>query len=222
MDRAEDRTTEKVIAVARKLSGFHIAAPDLPWRRYRTPYRVFLAEFLLVRTRSDVVAALFEDIVTRFPDLESLASADEREIGTVLEPLGLRKRVPYLKKAAKYLLEHHGGRIPKTVEELKKVPGLGDYTAAAVAAFAYNAATIPADVNILRFLSRLTGLPMEHATKGSAKLRSLLPLLSPSRGGPRPETLLDFCRLICRPRRPRCDECPLTRECEYAHRSAVP
>ena len=188
---------------------------ELPWRRVRTPYRIFLAEFLLVRTRSDVVARLFEDIISHYPDLPSLASADESELAAVLRPLGLKKRVPLLLRAARYLVEEQGGRIPERVEDLIEVPGLGLYTTVAIAAFAYDSPKVPADVNILRFLSRLTGLPMEHPTKGSKELRALLPLLSRDVGGPESENLLDFSRTVCRPRRPGCSECPLNTECVY-------
>lgn len=207
-----ESTEELVIRAAQTLreeEAPYGMSEELPWRRLRTPYRVFLAEFLLVRTRSDVVARLFEDIVARYPDLSSLANTDENELAAALEPLGLKKRVPFLLKAARYLIEHHGGRIPERVEELLVVPGIGLYTA--VAAFAYDLSGVPADVNILRFLSRLTGLPMKHPTKGSEDLRALLPFLSSDEGGPKPENLLDFSRLICRPRRPRCNElkrCP--------------
>lgn len=188
---------------------------QLPWRRFRTPYRVFLAEFLLIRTHTKAVADIFEDVVARYPDLNSLASADERELAAVLRTLGLKKRVPLLQKAARYLVEQHGGRIPEKVEDLIEVPGLGIYTAVAIAAFAYDSPEVPADVNILRFLSRLTGLPMEHPTKGSKELRALLPLLSRDIGGPEPESLLDFSRTICRPRSPKCSECLLNGECVY-------
>lgn len=193
--------------------------PDssLPWRKNLTPYRIFLAEFMLVRTRWDVVSRIFDDVIAKFPDLQSLASASEEEIAEVLAPLGLRKRVPYLKKAAVYLLEHHGGHIPDEVDALKKVPGIGEYTAAAVVAMAYGKPVVPADVNVFRFLSRLTGLPMGHPTKGSPKLKELLPLLSPSHGGPTAPVLLDFIRTICRPRNPLCKECPLYDICAFAN-----
>lgn len=213
-----DQACDAVTWAARKLREqkvLYYVAEELPWRRLRTPYRVFLAEFLLVRTRSDVVARLFEDIVACYPDLASLASADESELAVALKPLGLKKRVPLLLRAARYLMEQHGGQIPEKVEDLMEVPGLGLYTAVAIAAFAYDSSNVPADVNILRFLSRLTGLLMEHPTKGSKDLRALLPLLSRDMGGPEPENLLDFSRTVCRPRRPRCSECQLTSECVY-------
>jgi A/G-specific adenine glycosylase len=219
--REEDTRTPVepfVVAAARQLREAKL--PDLqqevfPWRVERTPYRLFLAEFLLVRTRSDIVARQFEDIVAQFPDFLRLASAPENALAAALEPLGLRKRVPLLSRAAHYILEHHAGQVPGSIEELLKVPGIGSYTAAAIAAFGYDEHKVPADVNILRFVSRLTGLPMNHPTKGSDQLRRLLPLLSQEQAGPLPEKLLDFCRLICRPRRPRCEACPLQDSCQY-------
>lgn len=187
----------------------------LPWRRESTPYRVFLAEFLLVRTRTDVVARLYEDILAQYPDIPTLDEADEQKLADTLEPLGLKKRVPLLKRAARYLIEEHQGEIPTNRQELKKIPGIGQYTAAAIAAFAFGSSDVPADVNILRFLSRLTGLPMKHITKGSTELKELLPYLSRERDGPEPDVLLDFCRLICRPGTPKCEECPLKERCAY-------
>lgn len=220
----QESARKQVLSAAHKLREATIpfqAGEHLPWRNIRTPYRVFLAEFLLVRTRSDVVARVFEKIILNYPDMPALASADPEGLAEALAPLGLRKRAPYLQKAARYMLEHHEGRVPEMFDDLMKVPGLGLYTAAAVAAFAYGSSEVPADVNILRFLSRLTGFPMEHLTKGSPGLRALLPLLSRDQGGPEPEKLLDFTRLICHTRRPRCGECPLRDDCRYASLDAA-
>ena len=219
LDNRSERPLAVVVQSAQKLRNnlpFQHDQEILPWRSLRTPYRVFLAEFLLVRTRSDVVARLFEEIVARYPDVSSLANADPDELVAALEPLGLKKRVPLLLRGAQYLMEYHAGQIPEKLDDLMRVPGLGLYTAAAIAAFAYHSSEVPADVNILRFLSRLTGLPMKHPTKGSETLRALLPLLSRDQGGPEPERLLDFSRLICRPRNPRCRACPLQEDCQYS------
>lgn len=198
-----------------EISGLRIAETELPWRKYRTPYRIFLAEMLLVRTRADVVADHFERIASRYPTIEALALADETELREVLRPLGLSKRVPYLIKAARYICENHGGEIPADVENLLKVPGIGAYTAAAILTFAYGQGLVPADVNILRFVSRFTGLEMVHATKGSQELRDLLPLLSEANVGLSAENLLDFTRLICKARKPKCHLCPLSERCSY-------
>lgn len=209
--------TEAVVDVAAKRLA--ILAPfdsDLPWRRNRTPYRVFLAEFLLVRTWTDAVAACFEDIYDRFPTLRHLAASSIKDIDEAIASLGLRKRAPFLMKAARFIIDEFDGEIPPDPKQLIRIPGIGPYTAAAISAFAFGRFLVPADVNILRFLSRLTGLEMVDKTKGSKDLRKLLPLLSEDENGPSAEILLDFARLICRPRKPLCGECPLRTECTFA------
>ena len=211
----KDKLERYVIQAGEELARHHIAEVTLPWRKYRTPYRIFLAEMLLVRTRTDVVARLFEQIYTRYPTIDALAEANEEDLRQLLRPLGLLKRVPSLINAAQYIREYHNGEIPREVENLIKIPGVGPYTAAAVAAFAYGKSDVPADVNILRFVSRLTGLEMKHATKGSSEIRALLPLLSEHNVGLSAEDLLDFTRLVCKPRNPHCEECPLHSHCAY-------
>ena len=206
-------TEEYLREAARILASLHFDA-GLPWRTHRTPYRVFLAEFLLVHTRWDVVAARFEEVFRRYPDLISLAEADPVELAEVLKPFGLTAWRPRaLKEAAAYLVEHHGGNVPETVEELGEIPGLGPYLSAAIAAFAYHAEIVPPDRNVFRFLAWFTGLPRGKNRKGTSELRRLLPLLSPEQGGPPAAVLIDFLRLICLPRRPRHEACPLRHLC---------
>lgn len=206
----------KVVWAGYKLArGKTATGMDLPWRRERTPYRIFLAEMLLIRTRADVVTRIYDDVFRKYPNISELARADENELRTALHPLGLRKRVPYIIKGARYVQEVHDGQIPTEVSELHKIPGLGPYTAPAIATFAYGLPLVPNDVNILRFVSRLTGIAMGHPTKGCKALWELTPLLSESSSGLSAEKLLDFTRLTCRPGRPVCEQCPLTRHCTY-------
>lgn len=188
---------------------------DLPWRKGRSPYRIFLAEFLLVRTRFDVVARLFEKIYSEYPNITKLALAEETLLENLLRPLGLKKRTPILIKAANYIQENLNGDIPEPFDDLLKIPGIGIYAAGAIRTFAFGKQEVPADVNVYRFVSRLTGLPMEHPTKGSAEIRDLLPLLSEETGGPEAESLLDFSSQICKSRTPNCKECLLTNYCHY-------
>lgn len=187
----------------------------MPWRSNRTPYRILLAEMLLVRTRADVVSRIYEGLYERYPDIHKLAQAKEDELREILFPLGLSKRTPYIIKAARYICDNFDGSIPEEVNTLMDVPGIGLYTATAVATFAYGQPFVPSDVNILRFLSRLTGLEMENKTKGSKELRELTDSLSEQYTRLDAEKLLDFTRLICRPRNPKCNECPLTEQCDY-------
>lgn len=186
---------------------------DLPWRKFRTPYRIFLAEFLLVRTRTDIVASHYENVFREFPSIYDLAKSSESKIRESLRVFGLRKRAVILLKAAQYIVNEYGGDIPDDLTKLLLVPGLGSYTAVAILSFAFDLPNVPADVNILRFLSRLTGLEMVHKTKGSKELRKLLPFLSSQNGGPPAEVLLDFTRIICKPRNPLCIHCPINEIC---------
>ena len=210
------QTVNRAARILRVYSSSITASTEFPWRRQRTTYRIFLAEFLLVRTRSDVVARIFEDVYRRYPTPCSLAEASYESLADALASLGLCKRVPLLIRAARYIVDEFGGEIPSDPDKLICIPGIGPYTASAIAAFAFGIPMVPADVNVLRFLSRLTGLAMEHKTKGSKQLRALLPLFSEDCGGPSPEILLDFTRLICRPRSPLCQGCDLHSLCNYA------
>lgn len=206
----------KVIWAGYKLGSHEIVTGEnLPWRQQRTPYRIFLAEMLLVRTRADVVTRIYEDVFGQYPDIYKLAEANEDELQEALHPLGLPKRVPYIIKAARHICEVHNGQIPNNIDSLLKTPGLGMYTASAIATFAHGQTFVPGDVNILRFVARLTGLEMEHKTKGSKQLRELTPLLSENCTGLATEKLLDFTRLICRSRKPLCEQCPLTHHCIF-------
>lgn len=206
----------KLVWAGCKLQRSHpVGEIDLPWRVLRTPYRIFLAELMLIRTRADVVARIYEDVFEQYPNIETLAEADENELQEALRPLGLVKRIPYIKRAAQHVCEVWDGSIPSEVSDLVKIPGIGPYTATAIVTFAYHKELVPEDVNILRFVSRLTGLEMTHDTKGSPRIKELVPFLSESLTNLPAERLLDFTRLICRPRNPRCDRCPLTRHCTY-------
>ncbi len=206
----------KIVRAGSRLAHYKFIDPqELPWRQHRTSYRIFFAEMLLVRTRADVVARIYEDVFNRYPDIYKLANSNVAELEKALYPLGLSKRVPYIVKAAQYICENHQGKIPSDINTLLKVPGLGLYTAAAIAVFAYKQDFVPADVNILRFISRLTGLEMEHKTKGSKQLMELAPFLAKKYTGLATENLLDFTRLICRSGTPKFDQCPLNRQCAF-------
>lgn len=209
--------TETVREAAEAIAYWAGTAPRLerlPWREDRTPYRVFLAEFLLARTRADVVARVFCEVLERYPDIHSLADATAGELAALLQPLGLAKRVHKLLEAAGHIRSAHVGEIPSGQAELEAVPGVGQYTAAAVRAFAFGERVVPPDVNILRFVSRLTGLPMVHPTRGSRELLFLASQLTNEHTGPAPEWILDFCRTVCRPRDPRCSTCAILERCE--------
>jgi A/G-specific adenine glycosylase len=185
-----------------------------PWRDERSPFLILVAELMLVRTRADLVVPVFNRFKTIYPTAESLAQAQPENLVELLASLGLLKRIPLFQKAAVYIHEHLSEGLPSDRKSLETIPGVGRYTADAVRAFAFDQAVVPADVNVLRWISRVTGLPMVHSSKGSAELRALLPVLTPL-GGRTAYKLIDFIREICRPRKPRCADCPIRSFCHY-------
>lgn len=189
-------------------------ADPFPWRKRREPFLILISELMLMRTRADLVVNVFNDFIERYPSPEALLEAEASEVEAVLRPLGLVKRIPFFIKAAVYICENYPDGIPADRKSLKKIPGVGRYTADAVLAFAFNESIVPADVNVLRWLSRITGLQMTHQTKGSPELRALLPTLAPL-GGRTAYKLIDFIRDICRPRKPRCEVCPIVSHCHH-------
>jgi A/G-specific adenine glycosylase len=188
---------------------------EYPWRNKRTIYRTFIAEFLLSRTRADVVAKLFNHIINRYPDIKLLAEADEYELENLLNPLGLKKRAHYLLLAAQDITVEYKGKIPNNYNELITIPGVGEYIANAILIYSFGHDLVPADVNVLRFVSRFTGIQMINITKGDPKLKEIAKVLSKSKTGLNTDALLDFTRMICSPRNPLCRICPVNISCTF-------
>jgi A/G-specific adenine glycosylase len=216
-----DKTRKKIVWAAKRLAKYIDISLDLPWREERTPYKIFLAEILLVRTRADIVKKVYPSILMRYPNIKDLSNASEAELYNLLKPLGLKKRIPFIINGAKHILENYDGIIPRSLEDLQNIPGIGKYTATAIYAFAFDNLLVPADVNIFRFLARLTGLEIGHKTKGSKELYELLPYLIQEKTNLKPEILIDFSRLICEPRKPKCNLCPLTKKSTYLKKNSM-
>ncbi len=185
-----------------------------PWRARGLPvWQGLIAEFLLLRTRANQAASVFETIQRHYPDARSLGDAPEDDLSEVIASLGLRWRRPLFVQLARAIADRDGD-IPTTVVELKELPGVGPYVAAATAALhAGNRAAI-VDANIVRFLCRLTGQEYDGETRRKRWLLDLADRLTP-------ETefreygyaALDLSMTVCRPRRPSCAECPLVDFC---------
>jgi A/G-specific adenine glycosylase len=184
---------------------------DLPWRREpRDPYRVWLAEVMLQQTQTTTVIPYYERWLARFPTLEALAAAPLDEVLKLWGGLGYYARARHFHAAARAVVSAHGGRIPRTVPELLSLPGVGRYTAGAVASLAFNADAPVLDGNVKRVLSRVYGL---HVPKDSALWQLAQSLLPSGRAGAFNEALMDLGSLVCLPRAPRCALCPLRERC---------
>ncbi len=197
------------------LRWYDAAKRDLPWRASRDPYRIWVSEIMLQQTRVETARPYFERFVERFPDTESLAAAALEEVLALWSGLGYYRRARQLHAAARQVVAAGDG-FPDTVDGLLKLPGIGPYTAAAVASIAFGIVTPVLDGNVERVLSRF--LALESDPRRGAGRRQLLAaaaeLLDPERPGDSNQALMELGGALCKPRSPRCGECPLAHGCE--------
>jgi len=187
---------------------------DFPWRKEHTPYRVWVSEVMLQQTRASVVVPYFERWMARFPTVEVLAKAPLDEVIKLWEGLGYYSRARSLHAGAQYLVEHHGGKLPDTAEELRQVKGIGPYTVGAILSFAFHKKAAAIDGNVSRVISRLFGIEEELETslaKGKIrqKVEELLPDTEP---WVIMEALIELGAQVCT-RNPGCSLCPMREEC---------
>ncbi len=193
---------------------------QLPWRENRDPYRIWVSEIMLQQTRVEAVKPYFQRFMEKLPDVKSLSRVDEEVLLKLWEGLGYYSRARNLKKAAQIVMENHGGKIPDSFEELSGLPGIGSYTAGAIASIAFDHRVAAVDGNVLRVLSRL-GLRSEDITRPQTKRRleeiltSILPEECP---GDFNQALMELRATVCLPGgRPKCEVCPWERIC-LSHR----
>ncbi|MFP4355140.1 MAG: A/G-specific adenine glycosylase [Phycisphaerae bacterium] len=202
--------------VRRKLlDWFASAQRDLPWRRSRDPYRVWISEILLQQTRVEAVRETYSDFLDRFPNVAALARADLDDVLKAWEGMGYYSRARNLHKAAKMVVEQFDGQLPETVDQLRKLSGIGPYTAGAIASIAFGHDEPVLDGNVKRVLSRLFAIEDDpDATATKKHLWDLARRLIPAgKAGTFNEAIMDLGAMICIPRSPRCTACPLTRHC---------
>jgi A/G-specific adenine glycosylase len=189
---------------------------DLPWRappgRRADPYRVWLSEIMLQQTTTSTVAPYFDRFVTRLPDLSALAAASLDDVLGLWQGLGYYARARNLHACARAIVERHGGVFPDRAPALKALPGIGDYTAAAIAAIAFDRPEAAVDGNAERVVARLFAVS-EPLAQVKPRLRALVRTLVPAtRAGDFAQALMDLGARVCTPRRPACALCPW-REC---------
>jgi len=189
----------------------------LPWRppagERADPYRVWLSEIMLQQTGVKTVGPYFEKFLARWPDVASLGRASQDDVLRMWAGLGYYSRARNLHACAVAVLRDHGGVFPDTEEGLRKLPGIGPYTAAAIGAIAFDIRTMPVDGNIERVVSRLFAVeePLPQAKPLIGELAATL--LGPSRAGDSAQALMDLGSSICTPKKPACALCPLNEDC---------
>jgi len=197
-------------------------ARQLPWRSDISPYRTWVSEIMLQQTQVETVIPYFERFLRGFPDLTSLAHASQAEVLQAWEGLGYYSRARNLHKCAQLLCQQYNCQLPADLAALRELPGIGRYTAGAIASIAFGIPAPALDANIRRVLSRLLELrePV-GSTEGEKKLWDAAEqLLSRERPGDHNQALMELGALLCKPKAPDCPRCPLRGEClAYAHGS---
>ncbi|HNT78485.1 MAG TPA: A/G-specific adenine glycosylase, partial [Anaerolineae bacterium] len=187
------------------LAWFAAHARDLPWRHERTPYRVWVAEVMLQQTQVETVRDYYRRFMARFPTVEALAAAELEDVLKVWEGLGYYSRARALHRAAQVVLHDYGGQLPSEAAALRKLPGIGAYTAGAIASIAFGIPAPAVDGNVRRVLSRVLALPAPAPAELEEAVRILMPEAAP---GPFTEALMELGATLCRPAAPQCEACP--------------
>jgi len=197
------------------LQWFAVHRRPLPWRENRDPYRVWVAEVMLQQTRVDTAVPYYRRFLERFPTVEALAGASETEVLKAWEGLGYYSRARNLQRAAREVVARYGGKLPQEADALAALPGIGPYTAGAIAALAYNQPVAAVDGNVLRVMARVLGID-DDVTRRAVQRRikaAVEAMIPPGRGGALAEALMELGALVCTPRAPRCPDCPWQEAC---------
>ena len=197
---------------------------DLPWRRTRDPYAILVSEMMLQQTTVAAVIPYYERWMRRFPSVHELAKAEESEVLALWQGLGYYRRARNLHAAAKVIAGELNGKFPRDYDGLRALPGIGDYTAQAVRAFAFDQPVPVLDANVIRVVARLFDIrtPVDTA-KGLAKVRGRLEELLPSEGGYEfVSAMMELGALVCRAARPDCLLCPVKSFCAAKHPEKLP
>jgi A/G-specific adenine glycosylase len=212
MQRADESQEARLARIQDGLLGwFNEHARDLPWRRTRDPYAILVSEVMLQQTQVDRVLPYYTRFLERFPTVEDLAAAATSDVIRFWSGLGYNRRAVNLQRAARAVVDELGGSFPDDPADLKKLPGIGAYTAGAIAAFAHERDVAFLDTNMRRVISRVI-FGSESARESDA-LEAATALVPPSQGWTWNQALIEFGALQCTARRPACIICPLRDEC---------
>jgi A/G-specific adenine glycosylase len=188
---------------------------DLPWRKTKDPYAIWVSEIILQQTRVAQGIDYYHRFMNRFPDLQSLAEAHIEEVLKVWQGLGYYARARNMHAAALQVVEEHGGAFPATYQEMLKLKGIGPYTAAAIASIAYDEPRAVMDGNVHRVIARLFGVfePPRPAGEKCVICRRAEDLLDHVEPGIHNQAIMEFGALVCTPANPSCQSCPLGKQC---------
>ncbi|MDC1497142.1 A/G-specific adenine glycosylase [Pelagibacteraceae bacterium] len=200
------------------LNWYDINKRSLPWRKKtsskKRQYYTLVSEFMLQQTQVVTVIPYFNRFIKNIPDLETLASFENQKLIKFWEGLGYYSRVRNLKKAAQVIIKDFNKKLPDDFLDLKSLPGIGDYTASAISAIAFNKPFIPLDGNVERVLKRYLYLKKENQIQKDNLIKSKKVLGTSSRSSDYAQALMELGALICRPNNPLCEKCPISKNCK--------
>src|SRR5580704_13310771 len=201
------------------LEWYESSRRDLPWRRSRDPYAIWVSEIMLQQTRVAVVVERYQAFMARFPTVAALAHASEQDVLALWSGLGYYRRARMLHKAAQVIVADRGGVMPETAAELRRLPGIGGYTSAAIASIAHGEPVAVVDGNVERVLCRLAGWDAGSRKGGGAALRHKIEdlagrLLDRARPADFNQAIMELGATVCTPRNPQCLVCPLAIDCK--------
>jgi A/G-specific adenine glycosylase len=197
---------------------------DLPWRRTRDPYAILVSEFMLQQTQVATVVPCYNQWLKRFPNLAMLARASQSDVLHAWQGLGYYARARNLRATAKAIIGRHHGRFPKSIDQMQQLPGIGKYTAHAIATFAFDQPVPIVEANTARVLTRLVDLriPIDSAAGRKILWNRAAQLLPKRRAAHFNSALIDLGALVCLPRKPKCEICPVKRFCRAINPGILP
>jgi A/G-specific adenine glycosylase len=191
---------------------------SLPWRKknsqIKREYYTLVSEFMLQQTQVSTVIPYFKKFIKNIPNLESLANINEKKLLKYWEGLGYYSRVRNLKKTAKIIVSKYKKKLPNTLEELKTLPGIGDYTASAILSIAFNKPFIPLDGNVERIIKRILNLKSEKEISKENIIKKKKFLGISNRSSDYAQALMELGALVCKPKNPLCTKCPIIKNCK--------
>lgn len=216
---SEDITSVEDICIFRNkiIRWFNKNGRTYPWRETRDPFKVLIAEMMLRRTKADQVTQVYERLFTEYPDIEAVANAEDKKLEQILYPLGLKWRTPAFALVAREMREKYQCKIPETRKKLTALPGIGEYVAGALLSIAYGKKEWIVDSNIVRLFKRYFGVKTSKEGRRDKHVIEIAKIYASGRN-PRKANLaiLDFSALVCTPRKPDCEKCPLRKRCHYS------
>src|ERR1700690_1314001 len=206
---------------SRLLAWYRANGRKLPWRRTRDPYRILVSEVMLQQTQVDRVKGYYRRFVRRYPPFDDLAAASEPAVRESWEGLGYYARARNLHATARRVVDEHGGKLPDDAQVIRRLPGIGRYTAGAVLSIAYGKDEPILDTNAARVLTRVFAVrPRGGKSALQRRLWETAARVTPSgAAGDFNQAIMDLGATVCHPRKPKCPTCPVRRECDM--RAAV-